>query len=166
MSKPAWKFSEVVKGFKQVVNYAKRRGVSVKVVPQAEFDSLFSDPSVLSDFHEAPFESCYIGINTKERSVIVSEDYLSTHPADVVPAIIHELGHLLFGEYPQGDETEFFGFEYLLARRLRIVKPWKHWQRYYGLTTDYGYEDFGRVKNQAAVLRRYALEFLDSGYAI
>ncbi len=72
--------------------------------------------SILPQFR-SPFNED-VGID-KENHVIFYTPFLLEHAI-----IIHELGHCLFGCLKNGEEYNFFGWEYAIAKKYNILKEW------------------------------------------
>jgi hypothetical protein len=88
----------------------------------------------LDDFSPAPFNAG-LGCLWKRR-VIVWDPWFIRTVADAAE-VIHELGHVFASRSPPNDkltnETNFLGWEYALARKLKCVKAWLAGMRDYGV---------------------------------
>lgn len=66
----------------------------------------------------APFDN---GLGVNHRSKIV---YVVEQDVEEPGGIIHEMGHVFAAVDMRQEEWRFFGWEYVVARQLRLVKLW------------------------------------------
>lgn len=90
-------------------------------------------------FYEAPFSSERLGVFWKARKLVYSGDVYWTE-------VIHEMGHLFASSKnpDRSDEFNFFGWEYLLAKRVGDPEEWIKTNRHYGVSHR-GSEEFGSL---------------------
>lgn len=75
-------------------------------------------------WHESPFTSFDLAVDSKVRQVYVRDNCLDD--IELVGALIHELGHLhaLGGNVENSDEWAWLGWEFAVAREIRCVRAW------------------------------------------
>ena len=108
-------------GFRALSDFARRQKVMVeKVDPDAIGDE------TLGDIDYAPASEA-LAINWKRRYLYVSRQHLADPAA--LGGMVHELGHLVATRQPPGNawETDFLGWEWLVARKLGLRKAWGLW---------------------------------------
>lgn len=130
---------------------SKRLGGEIKELTSHEFKSLRDKYSVIQyskngiGFSEAPFTNKLLGLDYANHIVYVGEECS-------ISGIIHEMGHAFACQDPPdiSDEFDFFGWEYLLAKKLGIEADWQSNNKDYGLgcTSDL-------FKNQGLDFRKY-----------
>lgn len=88
----------------------------------------------LDDFSPAPFNAG-LGCLWKRR-VIVCDPWFVRTVSDAAE-VIHEMGHVFASRTPPNDkltdETDFLGWEYALARKLKCVGAWLAGMKNYGV---------------------------------
>ena len=108
----------------------------------------------------APF-NYFLGLNWRKKLVFIDQDFL--HDAEVVGGLIHELGHVLGTKknLDHGDESEFLGWEWQVAKTTRCIRHWYVNMGNYG-TTD---GEFGGLstKGKVLVLRDAYKQGLENG---
>ena len=97
-------------------NLCKKWGGSLVEVSQTDYDKLNASSETHS---EAPFTSGRLGVNYSEKRVVYSGKL-------DVGELIHEMGHVFASkvEPAKCPEFDFFGWEYLVAKKVGALAEW------------------------------------------
>lgn len=95
-------------------------GGEIKEVTPLEFEEfIYQDKKGDTGYSRAPFATGRLGLNYEKKQIIFVGD---------IPAadIIHEMGHVFACKYEpyRSSEIDFFGWEYLLAKKFDIFEDW------------------------------------------
>lgn len=107
---------------------ARKWGGDVVELSRSDYDKL------QSGFYEAPFTSYRLGVHHRSKTVYWSEKV-------EVGEVIHEMGHVFASKRPPDltEEWDFFGWEYILAKKVGALKEWT------GSTSDYQVSEDGET---------------------
>lgn len=116
----------------RVRRYLAKLGVSIEI--KEDFNSLGN----------CPFDSD-VNLVWSRKVIQVTSERWETLDADLISVLIHEAGHAVACKRRpnQSSEWPFFGWEYAVARRCRVVKDWLQGHKDY-------YADLGRGEDRVA----------------
>lgn len=117
--------------FKRLADHAESLGVAVVVLPPGLWQAYRNR---YPDFGDAPFIDG-LAISYKNKKLLVQDAVQVPHVVDdLLGGAIHELGHIVAcrKEPDDSSDSDFLGWEYLTAVRLRLTREWHRSMRHYG----------------------------------
>jgi hypothetical protein len=137
--------------FEQIIQLCRDWGGDILQVSKKDFNLIYREDR--TNFFEAPFSSRNLGIDWASKRIIWAEEAICAE-------ILHEMGHLFAcSKNPtMSDDYTFFGWEYLLAKRFKIVDLWTKSNRDYCVEYEVGkFSDLGDLtesQKQQVLLNR------------
>lgn len=128
----------VTEKFKYLQRLARRWGGSLNLVTRQTYKNL---PLI----SESPVNNLH-AVDWSNRAVYVVIGQID------LPNIIHELGHVFASQYSPNNrrcaEVPWLGWEFLLARKLRILREWRKSYGDYGLAYIYHYYTINELSHE------------------
>jgi len=106
-------------------------------------------------FDDAPFTSNDLGVDFRTKTFYYSKDRQPDWPE-----IIHETGHVFGSKHDPTSskcaEPHFFGWEYLLAKKIRApIEPWYDNNNDYGINPECECHKHKRARNRRSVFPEF-----------